>query len=60
MEAEVVQMALRLLSAPESAGGAMTSGGTDSITMAVKAARDAARADGRQGPFNIVLRTRPI
>ena len=33
----------------------MTSGGTDSITMAVKAARDAARADGRQGPFNIVL-----
>jgi sphinganine-1-phosphate aldolase len=55
MEADVVQMALRLLSAPEAAGGAMTSGGTDSITMAVKAARDAARADGRPGPFNIVL-----
>ena len=36
MEADVVQMALRLLSAPEAAGGAMTSGGTDSITMAVK------------------------
>ncbi len=56
MEKEVIAMALDLLNAPEAAAGAMTSGGTDSITMALKAARDFARANGkpREGQ-NIVL-----
>ena len=47
MEEEVVGMALTLLDAPDGAAGNMTSGGTDSITMAVKTARDRARATGR-------------
>ncbi|WP_041685435.1 pyridoxal phosphate-dependent decarboxylase family protein [Erythrobacter litoralis] len=56
MEREVIEMALSLLRGPEGAAGAMTSGGTDSITMAVKAARDFARAEkGLSGPANIVL-----
>jgi len=54
MEREVVAFGLSLLNAPEGAAGAMTSGGTDSIVMAVKAARDHARARGRSGPLNIV------
>jgi len=55
MEREVVDFGLSLLNAPEGAAGAMTSGGTDSILMAMKAARDHARAQGRAGPFNIVI-----
>ncbi|GAM97988.1 pyridoxal-dependent decarboxylase [alpha proteobacterium U9-1i] len=56
MEREVVGYALGLLNAPEGAAGAMTSGGTDSITMAVKAARDHARATrGLKGQANVVL-----
>lgn len=56
MEREVIEMALGLLHGPDGATGAMTSGGTDSITMAVKAARDHARADGRaRERANIVL-----
>ena len=47
MEDEVIGFALSLLNAPEGAGGAMTSGGTDSITMAVKTARDFARSEGK-------------
>ena len=43
MEDEVTGMGLSLLHAPEGARGTITSGGTDSITMAVKAARDYAR-----------------
>lgn len=54
MEREVVAFGLRILNAPDGAGGAMTSGGTDSIFMALKAARDYARAQGKIGPFNIV------
>ena len=54
MEREVVAFGPSLLNAPEGAAGAMTSGGTESILMAVKAARDFARAQGRAGPFNIV------
>ena len=45
MEDEVCAMTAGLLHAPDSAGGAMTSGGTESILMAVKAARDRARAE---------------
>lgn len=56
MEDEVVGFALDLLHAPAGAAGAITSGGTDSITMAVKAARDFARkAKGVTGPLNIVI-----
>ncbi|WP_299617132.1 aminotransferase class V-fold PLP-dependent enzyme [Pelagibius sp.] len=45
MESEVVEMSLDLLHAPEGAAGSMTSGGTESIFLAVKAARDWARAE---------------
>jgi sphinganine-1-phosphate aldolase len=56
MEAEVVGFGLQLLHGPEGAAGAITSGGTDSITMAVKAARDFARKEkGVAGPLNIVV-----
>ena len=56
MEEEVVGFGLELLGAPEGASGAITSGGTDSITMAMKAARDFARqARGATGPLNVVL-----
>lgn len=54
MEREIVGFGLSLLNAPEGAAGGMTSGGTDSIVMAVKAARDYARANGKSGPLNIV------
>lgn len=43
MEGEVVSMTASLLNAGDDAGGAMTSGGTESILMAVKTARDRAR-----------------
>jgi len=45
MEDEVCAMTASMLHAPEDFGGAMTSGGTESIIMAVKAARDRARAE---------------
>lgn len=56
MEREVIEMALSILHGPEGAAGSMTSGGTDSITMAMKAARDYARSrKGLEGAGNIVL-----
>ncbi|MBI1199044.1 MAG: aspartate aminotransferase family protein [Phenylobacterium sp.] len=56
MEEEVVGFGLSLLHGPEEACGVTTSGGTDSITMAVKAARDHARkVRGVAGPLNMVL-----
>ncbi|HRO04336.1 MAG TPA: pyridoxal-dependent decarboxylase, partial [Terricaulis sp.] len=55
MEREVVEFGLSLLNAPEGAAGAMTSGGTDSIVMAMKAARDFAREQGKAEPFNVVI-----
>ena len=56
MEEEVISMGLNLLHGPENATGAMTSGGTDSITMAIKTARDFARSKGLAlGKPNIVL-----
>jgi len=55
MEDEVIGMALSLLHGTEDATGSMTSGGTDSITMAIKAARDYARANRKlPGTPNIV------
>jgi glutamate/tyrosine decarboxylase-like PLP-dependent enzyme len=44
MEAEVTQMAAGLLHGPDTTVGAMTSGGTESILVAVAAYRDRARA----------------
>ncbi|MGA1341914.1 MAG: pyridoxal phosphate-dependent decarboxylase family protein [Hyphomonas sp.] len=56
MEKDVIAMALGLLHGPLGSTGAITSGGTDSITMAMKAARSFARAKGKaKGPLNIVL-----
>lgn len=55
MEREVVAFGLGLLGAPEGAAGSMTSGGTESIFLALKAARDTARAAGKGGRLNIVL-----
>lgn len=56
MESEVISMALGLLHGPAGSTGAMTSGGTDSITMAIKTARDYARANGQAlESANIVL-----
>lgn len=46
MESEVVGMGLDLLHGPEGACGNMTSGGTESILMAVKTCRDQARSRG--------------
>lgn len=55
MEDEVINMGLSLLHGPEGAAGNITSGGTDSINMAVKAARDYAIADRElTGTPNIV------
>ena len=45
MQRDVVAIAADLFHGGEEAGGAMTSGGTESIFMAVKAARDKARAE---------------
>ena len=55
MEKDVIDMGLDLLHGPDGATGAMTSGGTDSITMAIKTARDYARAKGtpREGPSRL-------
>jgi glutamate/tyrosine decarboxylase-like PLP-dependent enzyme len=56
MEEEVVGMGLTLMHGGEQAGGSMTSGGTDSITMAVKTARDFALANtSMNGQPNLVL-----
>jgi glutamate/tyrosine decarboxylase-like PLP-dependent enzyme len=43
LEAEVVEILLRLFQAPDGASGSITTGGTESIFMAVKTARDWAR-----------------
>jgi len=48
MEREVVDMGLELLNAPPEACGNMTSGGSESIFLAVKTCRDEARAEGRE------------
>jgi glutamate/tyrosine decarboxylase-like PLP-dependent enzyme len=45
MEVDVVSMVAGLLNAPADADGCMTSGGTESILMAVKSARERARAE---------------
>ena len=59
METEVVAMAADLLNGGGTAAGNMTSGGTESITMAVKAARDYAREKkpGIKEPELLMLRS---
>jgi sphinganine-1-phosphate aldolase len=47
MEREIVEMALSLFSAPPEAGGSFTGGGTESIFLAVCAARNAKPVSGR-------------
>jgi glutamate/tyrosine decarboxylase-like PLP-dependent enzyme len=55
LENALVAIAAAHLRGPEAVGN-FTSGGTESILLAVKAARDAARAEpGRSGRLNIVL-----
>ena len=46
MESDVVSIGLGLLNAPEGACGDMTSGGSESIFLALKTCRDQARAEG--------------
>jgi sphinganine-1-phosphate aldolase len=55
-EDDVLSDLHELLHVPENGGGILTSGGTESLTLAVKIARDYARA-ARRGPepYNIVL-----
>ena len=55
MEREVINMALSLQRAPDDAAGSMTSGGTESILLAIKSCRDAAVAAGHTGPLEIVV-----
>jgi sphinganine-1-phosphate aldolase len=57
MEQDVVAMGLDLFRAPPGAAGNMTSGGTESITMAVKACRDWNRATRGDPQFRGVILT---
>jgi sphinganine-1-phosphate aldolase len=50
MEEEIVRMALSLFRAPEDADGSFTSGGTESIFLTLKTARDHFRATRRNAP----------
>jgi sphinganine-1-phosphate aldolase len=56
MEAEIVDIGLSLLNAPDEAAGFFTTGGSESIIGAVKACRNFARQRRRaRGAFNMVL-----
>lgn len=59
MEKDVLDFGLSLFNAPEGATGAFTSGGSESIFLAMKAARDARRAEKGfergDGRLNIVM-----
>jgi glutamate/tyrosine decarboxylase-like PLP-dependent enzyme len=58
MEREVLDYGLDLLSAPEGGRGVFTTGGTESILLGVKAARERFRALGRGkpgAPLNLVM-----
>lgn len=55
MEREVIAMGLDLFNAPAGATGNMTSGGTESIVMAVKACRDWNRAKRQNEQFRGTL-----
>jgi len=55
MESEVISMVLRMYSGPATACGAFTTGGTESILMAMKAYRDKGRAERGITEPNIVV-----
>ena len=59
MERDVIDYGLSMLCAPPDAAGAFTTGGSESIFLAMKAARDALRAragfEARDGQLNIVM-----
>ena len=57
MQGEVIEMAGAWLGSPTAAAGYFTSGGTESILMAVKAARDQFRTEASISHPNIVLPT---
>jgi glutamate/tyrosine decarboxylase-like PLP-dependent enzyme len=59
MEEEIIRMSLSLFQAPEGASGSFTSGGTESIFLALKTARDYFRSSaGREiRPAVVVART---
>jgi sphinganine-1-phosphate aldolase len=57
IQSEVVGITADLLHAPDGAGGFMTSGGTESILMAVKASRERARTERGVTEPEIVLPT---
>ena len=57
MQGEVIEMAGMWLGSPATAAGYFTSGGTESILMAVKAARDQFRTEASITHPNIVLPT---
>lgn len=53
----VVDIGLSWTHAPDGAAGFMTSGGTESLILAVRAAVRRAEREGKSGPFNMVLPT---
>jgi sphinganine-1-phosphate aldolase len=55
MEADVVSMSLGLLAGGAESEGNITSGGTESIILAVKSARDRLRMHGKTAGLNIVV-----
>ena len=55
MEDEIIRRGLSLLGGSERSGGIFTSGGTESILLAIKAAREWARRSGKKRPFKILL-----
>ena len=58
LETDVVEMGLSLMRAPETATATFTSGGTESIFLAVKTARDWARSTkGLKAPNMVIPRT---
>jgi len=54
-ENDLIAFARSILHGDDQVVGSVTSGGTESIILAAKAARDALRATGRDGRLNIVL-----
>ncbi len=55
MEDEIIQRGLGILGGSEKGGGIFTSGGTESILLAVKAAREWASRSGKKKPYKILL-----
>lgn len=53
-EAEIAAMVVTMLNGTDGCCGVMTSGGTESILMAMKTYRDYARKQGKKGRLNIV------